>query len=168
MSYIFVYSSTQFRHWNNPRLLKSFSSKLLLHSRIVRAYSKEKNNNCKDFLLEINQSFAMDTQILEKPSSPIVDPNVSIGDIEDLTAPRDPHLKKSFNLWNTLAIQCSITSTPLAIGTYLAVVIGVGGSPVFFFGYLLSCVMGLIVCISLCEIAAVLPHSSGKHSKHGQ
>lgn len=110
----------------------------------------------------------MDDNKLGKSSSPSLEINVSSGGIENLQhSPHgDPQLKKAFNLWNTLGIQCSITSTPLAIGTYLAVVIGVGGSPVFFFGYLLSCVMGLIICLSLCEIAAVLPHSAGKYVIH--
>jgi amino acid permease len=71
-------------------------------------------------------------------------------------------VEKSFNLWSTLGISFSITSTPIAIGTYLSVSIGVGGSPVFFFGYILAVCMNLCICASLAEMAAVYPHSSGK------
>jgi hypothetical protein len=72
----------------------------------------------------------------------------------------DP-LARPFRLWSTLGMQFSVSSTPLSIGTYLSFVIGIGGSPVFFFGYLLSCVMGMCICLSLAEIAAVYPHASG-------
>lgn len=71
-------------------------------------------------------------------------------------------LQKPFNLLSCLGLQYSLTSTPLAIGTYLAVSIGVGGSPVFVYGYILAVVLNLCVCASLCEIAAVYPHTAGK------
>ena len=94
---------------------------------------------------------------LEKADSPrttsVVD--VSTGDVQEAPV-------KHFNLWSTLGIAFSLTSTPIAIGTYLSVIIGVGGSPVFFFGYLLAGSMDLLVCLSLAEMAAVLPNSSGK------
>ena len=73
--------------------------------------------------------------------------------------------EKPFKLLSTLGIAYSITSTPLAIGTYLSVAIGVGGSPVFFFGFVLTVVMSLCICLSLAEMAAVLPHSGGKLSQ---
>lgn len=71
-------------------------------------------------------------------------------------------LQKPFNLLSCLGLQYSLTSTPLAIGTYLAVSIGVGGSPVFVYGYILAVVLNLCVCASLCEVAAVYPHTAGK------
>lgn len=70
-------------------------------------------------------------------------------------------LKKRFSVWSTLGIAFSITCTPLGIGTYLSVSIGVGGSPVYFFAYILAVGLNLIVCASLAEMAAVYPHSSG-------
>lgn len=74
----------------------------------------------------------------------------------------DLNRQKPFRLWSTLAIQSSISATPLAIGSYLSTVIGVGGSPVYFFGYILASVMSLLICASLSEIAAVFPHATGK------
>lgn len=96
---------------------------------------------------------------LESPGkTPVVDvgtgDDVAAGDVQEA-----PTLH--FNLWSTLGIAYSLTSTPIAIGTYLSVIVGVGGSPVFFFGYLLSAIMDLVVCLSLAEMAAVLPNSSG-------
>jgi hypothetical protein len=70
-------------------------------------------------------------------------------------------LRERFSLWSTLGIAFSITCTPLGIGTYLSVSIGVGGSPVYFFAYILAVGLNLLVCASLAEIAAVYPHSSG-------
>lgn len=70
-------------------------------------------------------------------------------------------LEKPFNIWSTLGVSFSITSCPLAIGTYLSVSVGVGGNPVFFFGYIVAVLFNLCICASLAELAAVYPHSSG-------
>ena len=83
------------------------------------------------------------------------DPSVKEADVKSVK------LGKQFSLWSTLGISYSITSTPLAIGTYLSVEIGVGGSPVFFFGFLLVFVLNMCICFSLAEMAAVYPHSAG-------
>jgi hypothetical protein len=87
-------------------------------------------------------------------SDPSIDIEASVGSSDALARP--------FRLWSSLGMQFSVSSTPLAIGTYLSFVIGIGGSPVFFFGYLLASVMGFCICLSLAEIAAVLPHASGE------
>lgn len=68
---------------------------------------------------------------------------------------------KAFSLWSVLGVNYSLTCTPIAIGTYLSVSIGVGGSPVFFFGYILAACMNLVICACLAEMAAIFPHSSG-------
>lgn len=72
-------------------------------------------------------------------------------------------LQKPFNIWSTLGIAFSTTSVPIAIGTYLSISVGVGGSPVYIFAYIVASVMNLGVCASLAEVAAVYPHSSGTH-----
>jgi choline transport protein len=71
---------------------------------------------------------------------------------------------KAFHLWSALGISYSVTSVPLSIGTYLSVSVGVGGSPVYFFGYIVAVVFNLCICASLAELAAVFPHSSGELS----
>jgi hypothetical protein len=89
------------------------------------------------------------------------DPDVAIGAVHDV----DVHApKESFSLWSSLGLQYSLTATPLAIGSYLASVIGVGGSPVFIYGYVFAVLCNLCVCVSLAEIAAVYPHTSGMHT----
>ncbi|KAH8587124.1 putative choline and nitrogen mustard permease [Bisporella sp. PMI_857] len=70
--------------------------------------------------------------------------------------------KTHFNLWSTLGMSYTVVGTPLTIGTYLAFGIGVGGSPVFFYGYIVATLFQIIICISLAEMAAVFPHSSGQ------
>ncbi|OAQ59108.1 amino acid transporter [Pochonia chlamydosporia 170] len=67
-----------------------------------------------------------------------------------------------FNVWSTIGVNYSLIGTPLSIGTYLAFNIGVGGSPVYIFGYLLAAIFQMLICISLAEMAAAYPHSSGQ------
>ncbi|KAJ6001079.1 hypothetical protein N7481_001488 [Penicillium waksmanii] len=81
---------------------------------------------------------------------------IGIGDVQVVG------LDKPFRLWSALGISFSVTSVPLAIGTYLSVSVGVGGSPVYFFGYIVSVIFNLCICASLAELAAVFPHSSGQ------
>lgn len=71
-------------------------------------------------------------------------------------------LEQNFSVWSTLGVSYSITATPLAIGSFLVFSIGVGGSPVFLYGYLLSVTLNICICASLAEISASFPHPSGK------
>ncbi|EXJ95342.1 hypothetical protein A1O1_00462 [Capronia coronata CBS 617.96] len=73
-----------------------------------------------------------------------------------------PKLEKPFSIWSTVGIQYSCMSTPYAVGAFLSLSVGVGGSPVFFFAYLLVVIMNMFVACSLAEIAAVYPHASGQ------
>jgi hypothetical protein len=70
-------------------------------------------------------------------------------------------LMARFSIWSTIGIQFSITATPLAVGSYLAFVQGVGGYPFFVYGFIAVAVFQLILCVSMAEIAAVYPHTSG-------
>ncbi|KAI1341303.1 putative choline and nitrogen mustard permease [Xylariaceae sp. FL0016] len=67
-----------------------------------------------------------------------------------------------FSLWSTIGISYSTMATPLSIGTYMAFSIGVGGSPVFIFGYIVSILFQFLVCLSLAEMARLFPHSTGQ------
>jgi hypothetical protein len=73
--------------------------------------------------------------------------------------------KNRFSLWSTLGMQLSVTCTPLAIGSYLSLIIGVGGGPVLFFGYILGAGLNVLVCLTLAEIASAYPHPSGEFPK---
>ncbi|KAL2421941.1 Choline transport protein [Exophiala dermatitidis] len=72
------------------------------------------------------------------------------------------HLKERFNVWSTVGILFSVTNTPVVLGTFLATVVGVGGSPVFIWGYIMGFALNMCICTSLAEIAAVYPHASGQ------
>ena len=67
-----------------------------------------------------------------------------------------------FNVWSVIGIQFSITAAPLAILTYVSLVTGVGGTSYFFWCYVVSIIGQLLVAASLAEIAAILPHASGR------
>lgn len=82
-------------------------------------------------------------------------------DVANGDAGRGPVLEKPFRIWSTVGIQYSVMSTPFAVGAFLSLSVGVGGSPVFFFAYVLVVIMNLCICCSLAEIAAVYPHASG-------
>ncbi|KAI5461029.1 putative choline and nitrogen mustard permease [Mariannaea sp. PMI_226] len=70
--------------------------------------------------------------------------------------------QNNFNLWSTIGINYSTIGTPLSVGTYLAFNIGVGGSPVYIFGYILATVFQMFICVSLAEMAGAYPHSTGQ------
>ena len=69
--------------------------------------------------------------------------------------------KVHFNLLSCLGVNFSITATPVAIGTYLALSIGTGGPPFFFFDFLYAGFFQIILCLALAELASAIPHSSG-------
>jgi len=69
--------------------------------------------------------------------------------------------KVHFNIWACLGVNFSITATPIAIGTMLALAIGVGGPPFFFYEYLFAGVGQLFLCVAMAEVASAIPHSTG-------
>lgn len=70
--------------------------------------------------------------------------------------------RNHFSVWSTIGINYSLIATPLFIGTYLSFNIGVGGGPVYIYGYIVAILFQAFVCASLSEIAACFPHSSGE------
>lgn len=70
-------------------------------------------------------------------------------------------LKSRFNIWSAIGIGFSITATPLAVGVYLVLILGAGGSPFFFYSFLVAAFGQLLVCLCLAEIASAFPHASG-------
>ncbi|KAK5046116.1 hypothetical protein LTR84_008573 [Exophiala bonariae] len=69
--------------------------------------------------------------------------------------------KVHFNLLTTFGVQFSVTATPLALGTYTSLTIGVGGSAGYFWGFIFVGVFQLITCLAVAEVASAIPHSSG-------
>lgn len=71
-------------------------------------------------------------------------------------------LRQDFNLWSTLGIGFSYIATPLSIGTFMAFSLSAGGSPYFFYGYVACIFFNTLVVMSLAEMAAFAPHTSGE------
>ncbi|CCE85507.1 Piso0_005106 [Millerozyma farinosa CBS 7064] len=94
----------------------------------------------------------------EKKSGALIEVNSS----SSLKDDNEVHLEKNFNLLNTCAMQYSLICSPIAVGTFLNVVIGIGGSPGFLYGYLLAVSLDLVVCYCLAELASAYPSSSAQ------
>ena len=73
-------------------------------------------------------------------------------------------LKKHFNIWAAIGINYSISVTPLTVGCNLALAIGVGGSPMFFYRFVFTGFFQLILCLALAEMSSAMPSSSGQYS----
>ncbi|KAI7763026.1 hypothetical protein LZL87_011169 [Fusarium oxysporum] len=82
------------------------------------------------------------------------------GDKLDVEICEVAELKHRFSVIAAVGIQYSISATPLAVGAYLTFILGLGGSPYFFFGFIVTAVGQILLCVSLAEIAAVYPHAS--------
>ena len=65
------------------------------------------------------------------------------------------------SLWSVVGVQYSITASPIAIGGFLQLVVGAGGSPYFFWGLIVAIFGQFLVAFSLAELAASYPHTSG-------
>ncbi|KAE8397501.1 amino acid/polyamine transporter I [Aspergillus pseudonomiae] len=66
----------------------------------------------------------------------------------------------------TIGIQFSVTAPPLAIASYTTLITGVGGSPFYFWGFLVAVLGQTLVAVSLAELASAYPHTSGKGLVH--
>lgn len=71
-------------------------------------------------------------------------------------------LERRFSLWSTIALQVSMICSPIALGTFLSTVVGVGGSPGLIYGFILAVSCDLIICYSMAELASAYPHSSAQ------
>lgn len=88
--------------------------------------------------------------------------NYDEGEHESISISPEPQLVKRFSLWSTVALQVSLICSPIALGTFLSTVIGVGGSPVLIYGFILAVTCDLIICYSMAELASAYPHSSAQ------
>lgn len=69
--------------------------------------------------------------------------------------------KVHFNLWQTLGMNFSITATPVTVGVYTALTIGLGGFPFYIWALVVASFFQLITCLAIAELASAIPHSSG-------
>lgn len=105
--------------------------------------------------------------IMEKDDTPdalrierrVDSPESAVGGTIEVT-----HLKRHFSIWASIGVNYSISATPLTVGSILALAIGFGGSPMFFYGFLFTGFFQMILCLAMAEIASAMPHSSGQYS----
>lgn len=71
--------------------------------------------------------------------------------------------KTHFNVLTAIGVQFSVTAAPLAIGSYLSLSIGLGGSPAYFWGFIMVGFFQTFVCLAVAELASAMPHSSGTY-----
>lgn len=110
---------------------------------------------CKDWQPE--SSGMRNSQELSAPSDDGKSEGVQVGEIVQ------PKVK--FNLLAAVGVQYSVTAAPVAIGTYLSLIVGLGGSPTYFWGYILTGFFQFAVALAVSELASAMPHSSGKRKR---
>lgn len=74
--------------------------------------------------------------------------------------------KVHFSLISAIGVQYSVTSAPIAIGAYMSLAIGLGGSPAYFWGFFMVGFFQLLFALATAELASAIPHASGTLSKH--
>ncbi|KAE8370581.1 hypothetical protein BDV27DRAFT_140200 [Aspergillus caelatus] len=63
-----------------------------------------------------------------------------------------------FSFLGALDMNFTITAAPISIGSFLALTIGLGGPPFFFYGFLFTGLGQLVLCLAAAEIASSMPH----------
>lgn len=91
---------------------------------------------------------------------PTVSQETDVG-AETISDGRSIKPKVHFSLLSAIGVQYSVTSAPIAIGTYLSLAIGLGGSPAYFWGFLMVGFFQFAMCLAAAELASAMPHSSG-------
>jgi hypothetical protein len=70
--------------------------------------------------------------------------------------------KVHFRLWQTLGMNFSLTCTPMAVGSYLALIGGLGGFPYFVWCFVFAGSFQIVLGTTIAELASAMPHSSGQ------
>ncbi|KAF4435959.1 amino acid transporter [Fusarium acutatum] len=69
--------------------------------------------------------------------------------------------KSSFSMLGAIGVQWGTAAAPLTICANLQLVVGVGGSPFYFWGFVVSSFFQFLLVLSLAELASCFPHTSG-------
>lgn len=70
--------------------------------------------------------------------------------------------KKRFSLGSVLGIAFSTTAAPLGIPGFLTFIAGVGGSPYYFWCYVVGVSFQTLTAVVLAESASAFPHAAGE------
>ncbi|KAH7148219.1 amino acid/polyamine transporter I [Dactylonectria macrodidyma] len=79
-----------------------------------------------------------------------------VGQVEDVH-------QKPFTVLSALGIGYGTTNTAAGLIFTVATTLSMGGSPVFFWGFLLMALVGLATAISLAELVSAMPHPGGQY-----
>ncbi|KAG5936684.1 hypothetical protein E4U53_000168 [Claviceps sorghi] len=71
--------------------------------------------------------------------------------------------QKPFNTLSALGIGYGTTNTAVGLVLVLGTTIPLGGSPLFFWGFLVMVVIALATATSLAELASAMPHAGGQY-----
>ncbi|KAH7149007.1 amino acid/polyamine transporter I [Dactylonectria estremocensis] len=71
--------------------------------------------------------------------------------------------QKPFTVLSALGIGYGTTNTAVGLIFTVATTLSMGGSPLFFWGFLLMALVGLGTAVSLAELVSAMPHPGGQH-----
>lgn len=66
-----------------------------------------------------------------------------------------------FSLWSVLGVQYTTSATPLSICGFMQFTLAVGGSPFFFWGFLVVVILQGLLVLSFAELGSSFPHVAG-------
>ncbi|OQU99403.1 hypothetical protein CLAIMM_05039 [Cladophialophora immunda] len=70
--------------------------------------------------------------------------------------------EERFSLWSVLGVQYTLGCAPLAIAGYMQFTLGVGGSPYFFWCFIVAAVGQGNVVLNFAELSSAYPHVAGQ------
>lgn len=74
---------------------------------------------------------------------------------------------RRFNIWSAIGVQFAVAAAPIAVTGFASLILGAGGSPFFFWAYVVAIFGQALVALSLAEIAGAIPHASGARRPSG-
>ncbi|KAF7557320.1 hypothetical protein G7Z17_g811 [Cylindrodendrum hubeiense] len=83
-------------------------------------------------------------------------PSVEDGQVEDVH-------QKPFTVLSAIGIGYGVTNTAVGLILTVATALSMGGSPLFFWGFLLMAGVGLATATSLAELVSAMPHPGGQY-----
>lgn len=92
-----------------------------------------------------------DTSSLEPVSTMALGENHAVTELDD----------ERFSLWSVLGVQYTTSATPLSICGFMQFTLGVGGSPFFFWCFLVAVFLQGLVIFSFAELGSAYPHVAG-------
>ncbi|PYH90872.1 amino acid transporter [Aspergillus ellipticus CBS 707.79] len=74
----------------------------------------------------------------------------------------EPRPQESFQLWQLFGMMTAAQGTPIVIGSFLSLIVGVGGPPGYIWGGFTAGIFSILIMLSLAEICCVYPCPAGQ------